>query len=299
MALSRRRALIGCACITLAACVGAGAGPSSHYGGEETLRVLERRAKGRLGAYILNTDTGRGFGWRETERFAMASSFKLSLAAMILRLADEGRANLSETLTWSEADLVRYSPVTERYIESGLSVEDLARAIVVQSDNSAANILMRRFGGPGAVTAFWRSIGDEISRLDGYEPELNIVPPGTSLNTTSPLAMAGTLNALAFGDVLSLDRRNLLRNWMIDVKTGRRRLRAGLPEDWIAGDKTGTSVTDNGDTYVDIGYGGPAGQAPLIITAFFEPEYPGEPIDASAERVLADVARIAVAMFAD
>jgi len=259
------------------------------------LRALERRAKGRLGAYVLDPVRGVRFGWRENERFAHCSSFKMSLAAMILAKADRGEIDPTEVLHWTKADMLGVSPVTEAKIDTGLAVEDLARATLVTSDNTAANVLLRRFGGPEQLTRFWRSIGDDVSRLDRYEPELNQTPPGTELDTTTPAAMAATTAALIRGKTLSPASRAKLKAWMREVRTGRDRIRSGFPAGWESGDKTGTGIGKTRHTYVDLAFGGPAGRTPLIVTAYFEPALLVEPMDPVATAALAEVGRIAAA----
>ncbi len=259
------------------------------------LRALERRAKGRLGAYVLDPVRGVRFGWRENERFAHCSSFKMSLAAMILAKADRREIDPAEVLHWTKADMLGVSPVTEAKIDAGLAVEDLARATLVTSDNTAANVLLRRFGGPVQLTRFWRSIGDDVSRLDRYEPELNQTPPGTELDTTTPAAMAATTAALIHGKTLSRASRAKLKAWMREVRTGRDRIRSGFPTGWDSGDKTGTGIGNTKHTYVDLAFGGPAARTPLIVTAYFEPARLVEPMDPVATAALAEVGRIAAA----
>ena len=257
------------------------------------LRDVEETAQGRLGVYVFDTHSNKGFGWRENERFAHCSSFKMSLAAMVLSKADHGDAVLGEVLRWRSWDILSVSPVTEAHIDQGLSVEELARATLVTSDNTAANVLLRRFGGPPALTTFWRSLGDSVSQLDRLEPELSDVPAGTTLDTTTPKAMAMTTAALVHGDALSPASKGKLIAWMADVQTGKQRIRAGLPKDWQSGDKTGTGIGKTKHTYVDIAFGGPARRAPLIITAYFEPDHLVEPMDPISLGVLAEVGRIA------
>jgi beta-lactamase class A len=257
------------------------------------LQSLEEETRGRLGACVLDTATGWSFGWREHERFAHCSSFKLSLTAMLLARSQTREVDLDEVLRWQNTDLLPVSPITSAHVATGLDVRALARATLVTSDNTAANVLLRRFGGPPAMTAFWRSLGDEVSRLDRYEPELNQTPPGTELDTTSPAAMATTTAALVHGAVLSTSNRALLKAWMTEVRTGAQRVRAGFPDDWESGDKTGTGVSDTRQTYVDLAFGGPAGRSPLIVSAFFEPAQRVAPMDPAALKVLAQVGRIA------
>lgn len=257
------------------------------------LKDIEAKANGRLGAYVLDTQTGAGFGWRTEERFAHCSSFKLSLAAMVLRMAERGEADLTEMLRWTEKDMMANSPVTEKAIATGLSVEALAKGTLITSDNTAANVLLNRFGGPKAMTAFWRSLGDTVSQLDRLEPALNETPGGTTLDSTTPEAMAHTVAKMVHGDALTPPNRAKLKAWMADVQTGNKRIRAGLPADWESGDKTGTGFTDTKQTYVDLAYAGPKGRAPLIITGYFEPAMLSEDMDPAAMAVLADVGRLA------
>lgn len=300
-AIDRRGAIIGGISLLAVSC-----GPQGSSKATETaapapapdlspkLEALEKRAGGRLGAFVLDTETGLGSGWRAGERFAHCSSFKLSLAAMYLAWADRGDVDLSERLRWTEADMLQNSNFTREHVKDGLTIEELAHVTLVQSDNTAANVLLKRAGGPFMVTKFWRSLGDEVSRLDRFETALNVVPPGTELDTTTPQAMAGTLAKLVVGDALKPASRDKLRGWMEEVQTGASRLRAGFPKDWIAGDKTGTGVGMGGtaDTYVDIAWAGPEGRKPLIVTAYYNPAKMSDEISDEAQAVLAEVGQI-------
>jgi beta-lactamase class A len=290
--IDRRTVIVGSAALMLSACSAPGRVTSKASPVGE-LRAIERRANGRLGTYILDTATGTGFGWRENERFAHCSSFKMSLAAMILAQADKGDIDLRETLRWTRDDMLPVSPVTQANLNKGLSVRELAKATLVTSDNTAANVLLRRFGGPARLTRFWRAIGDNVSRLDRFEPELNVTPPGTELDTTTPAAMAATTAALVEGDALTSASRLPLKSWMTEVRTGQDRIRAGFPPDWVAGDKTGTGIGPTKHTYVDLAFGGPTARAPVIVVAYFEPSILVDPMDPVALRVLAEVGRIA------
>jgi beta-lactamase class A len=291
--VSRRTVLAHLVLALTAACGAGRTGTARNDPRIARLRRLEHAAGGRLGAYIYDSDRRTGVGWRENERFAHCSSFKLSLAAMMLRMAERGEVDLAEVLHWEQRDMLSVSPVTEANLERGLSVEALARATLVTSDNTAANVLLRRFGGPASLTAFWRAVGDSVSRLDRYEPELNDTPPESELDTTTPRAMAMTTTALVSGAALSAASSAKLRAWMAEVRTGTERIRAGFPPSWDAGDKTGTGIGKTKHTYVDIAYGGPAGWRPIIVTAYFEPAIRVEPMDPVALKTLADVGRIA------
>jgi beta-lactamase class A len=260
------------------------------------LAEIEKKSGGTLGAFMLDTATGRSLGWRRDERFCHCSSFKLSLAALVLREAAAGRISLAEPLRYTKADLLQSSPVTTANLARGsMTVVELAQATQTTSDNAAANLLMRRLGGPQVVTRFWRDLGDPVSRLDAYEPALNRIAPGTQENSTTPEAMARTLAKILTDGVLAPADAERLRGWMRDTRTGARRIRAGVPNGWDSGDKTGTAVPDTPPaTYVDIAFITPPGGAPVMVTGYFT-----DPMDSDgemrpqAEAVLARVGALA------
>ncbi|MDQ1158977.1 beta-lactamase class A [Sphingomonas sp. SORGH_AS 950] len=261
------------------------------------LRAIERTSGGRLGAFIFDTGSGRSFGWRADERFCHCSTFKLSLAAMALREADAGRLDPMETLPFSRADIVAYSPVVEENLDKGtLPILALAEAVQVTSDNAAANVLMRRLGGPDAVTQFWRDIGDAVSRLDGYEPAINVIPPGTQENSTTPRAMAETVRRIVLGDVLRPASCDRLRGWMAATQSGSKRIRAGLPAGWHGLDKTGTGMRPGvGNKTNDLAVlMPPGGRSPLIVTGYFENPNFSEDVRPADETVLETLGRVAV-----
>lgn len=273
----------------------------AQAGASQALAALEAEHGGRLGVWAWFADRP-AFGWRADERFAFCSSFKLSLAAMVLNGAEAGKWSLSERIAFSPKDLLPHSPVLEVHMAmthgslGHLTLGELAEAAQKQSDNGATNLLLRRFGGPQRVTAFWRSLGDRVSRLDDYETSLNRVPPGTVRNTTSPRAMAGNVVALmSRPGVMRARSRQTLKHWMHDTETGLKRLRAGLPGDWWAGDKTGTGTPDDvPGCYVDLLWAEPKERGPLAIAAFYQPEKPTPNGDSGAETLLARVAQAIV-----
>jgi beta-lactamase class A len=229
------------------------------------------------------------------ERFALCSTFKLAMVAACLREADRGRLDLAQVLTYSEADLLPWAPVTRKHVASGgLSIVALAQAAQEKSDGVAANLLVRRLGGPMAVTAKFREMGDSVTRLDRYEPDLGLVLSADLRDTTSPLAMASLVQRLTTGDVLEDRSRERLLQWMQNTDTGAHRLRAGLPAGWRSGNKTGTGRAEGTTNKCnDVAITFPPGQAPIVIAAYFDSgEYTAQ-IERRHEAVLAEVGRIA------
>jgi len=265
---------------------------------EAQLRMIEGEADGMLGAEFLDTGTGRSAGLNRFALFGHASSFKLSLAAMVLAKDASGAIDADRVIRWTKDDLMFVSPFTTRRLEQGATMRELAEFTQKYSDNAAANILLRELGGPAALTAFWRSIGDDVSRLDRYEPELNDVPVTEYRDTTSPFAMARTVARLCYGDVLPERERAMLRQWMVDTPTGARRIRAGLPEEWRAGDKTGTSIWPGiSHFYVDIGFVEPPPvdgeiRAPVTFATYLRVNEDYDGMNPRAEAALAQVGEL-------
>ncbi len=268
----RHFALATAASLLLPGCARASA-PREVTALQAALARIEQAAGGRLGVYVLDTRSGQGAGLRAGERFAMCSTFKLPLAALVLREAAAGRAALGERLAYIRADLPSHSPETGKHLAEGqMTIAALAEAAQTQSDNGAANLLLRRFGGPAGLTRFWREIGDTQSRLDRFEPDLNHVPPGELRDTTTPEAMARSVAQMLTGNVLAPADRARLSEWMARTATGMKRIRAALPAGWRAGDKTGTAgYPDLASKINDVAVlYPPGGAAPLVVAAFYE-----------------------------
>jgi beta-lactamase class A len=250
------------------------------------LTDYERDSGGHVGVYAKNLKTGAEISWRAHERFVMCSSFKASLAACVLAGVDRGQARMDELIAYGPAELMEWAPVAKQNVEKGaMSVADMCAAAVELSDNTCANALLARFGGPSALTAFWRSIGDTVTRLDHNEPELNRTPPGEPHDTTTPAAMAGNLRRFILGTALSPTSREHLTGWMLGCKTGDNRLRAGLPKDWRIGDKTG----NNGkDAFGDIAVTWSTRREPVVISAYTRG---GAPTPRQVDDVFAGIGR--------
>lgn len=266
---------------------------------ERALAGLERG--GRLGVAVLDTGDGTVRGHRLDERFAMCSTFKLTLAAMVLDRAAAGGRGLDVPLPVGADDLLAHAPVTKAAVDAAvargagtaqMTLVALAEAAQTRSDGTAANLLLRDVGGPAAFNAFCRANGDAVTRLDRYEPEMNDVRPGDERDTTTPRAMARLLARLLDGG-MHPSARQTLRQWLFDTTTGTARVRRGLPPDWPAGDKTGTGGGDGVTVKCnDVVWVEPPGRAPLVVAVYYDRDVVADwPSDAD-EEVLAEVGRI-------
>ncbi|ANW21843.1 class A beta-lactamase [Streptomyces clavuligerus] len=305
-AVSRRALLTAAALLPLAGCgtrERTGSPPASvraagrgSPGAEGRARVadlaaLEREHGARLGVYALETGTGAEVAHRADERFAFCSTFKALAAAAVLH--HHPIRHLERRVTWTRADVDSISPVTEDHIATGLTVGQLCDAAIRHSDGTAGNLLMRDLGGPSRLTAYLRGLGDSVSRMDQYEPELNHDPPHDPRDTTTPRAIASDYRKLVLGDALTPDRRALLTDWLVRNTTGGRRIRAGVPSGWRVADKTGTGNYGRAN---DIAVLWPPRSSPLVVAVMSDrPGFRTPPserlIAEAAERIVAGLVR--------
>lgn len=233
---------------------------------ERKFARLEAQGGGRLGVAVLDTGTGQQAGHRAAERFPMCSTFKALASAAVLARVDAGQENLGRRIRYGASDMLRYAPVTKLHAgKGGMTVGELCAASVVWSDNTAANLLLASLGGPAAITAYARTLGDPVTRLDRNEGGLNEATPGDLRDTTTPEAMASNLRALVTGNALSPQSRDQLTTWLVECQTGGEKLRAGVPATWRVGDKTGAG--GHGTTN-DVAVMWPPGRAPVIVCAY-------------------------------
>ncbi len=232
-------------------------------GPENPIAGIEQAHGGRLGVFALDTDSGASLAHRADERFLMASTFKGPLAGCVLARIDAGQDALSTELHLTAKDLLPHSPVSAARAARGtITVAEACQAILEQSDNAAANLLLAHVGGPAALTAYVRTLGDSLTNFDRYE--LVGGWSGTK-DTTTPRAMAGLARTLLLGSALQAASRDRLEHWMAGNVPGRTRLRAALPPDWPVADRTGT---DDG-VCNDFALVRPTGRPPIVVAAYY------------------------------
>ncbi|WP_445407997.1 Exo family class A beta-lactamase [Streptomyces albidoflavus] len=246
---------------------GRGRGHGSASAAERRLAGLERASGARLGVYAYDTGSGRTVAYRADELFPMCSVFKTLSSAAVLRDLDRDGEFLSRRIFYTQDDVEQADGAPEtgkpENLANGMTVEELCKVSITASDNCAANLTLRELGGPAAVTRFARSLGDRVTRLDRWEPELNSAEPGRVTDTTSPRAITRTYGRLVLGDALNPRDRRLLTSWLLANTTSGDRFRAGLPDDWTLGDKTGAGRYGTNN---DAGVTWPPGRPPIVLT---------------------------------
>ena len=287
--IERRQFLIGAGGVCLVAAAPALAAPQAPLGGTRlaaAVAALERRSGGRLGVAVVDTGTRRRFSHRGDERFPLCSTFKFLLAADLLARADRGAIDLGKRLPIAASHLGNSDFVKSR-VGRDASLRELAHAVVEISDNDAANLLLGEIGGPAALTRFARAIGDGVTRIDRMEP-VSDAPHDVS-DTTSPAAMAADFERILLGNVLTAASRAMLRDWLLQSKTGIDRLKAGFPAAWRLAHKTGTGMHGSSN---DAGLVWRPHGAPLLVSVYLT----GSPLgDAGRDAIVASVARAVAA----
>jgi beta-lactamase class A len=335
--LGRRELLLGGAGLVLAGC-GRGKPMTASRTPKLDMKRLDReigalaaKASGALGFGLMNLESGE-FWVRLGERtFPMQSVFKLPLAAAVLGEVDTGQLTLTEVLTLTDKELSPYwSPIADAWPgRTTYTVLELLTAAVSDSDNTAADLLMRRIGGPGVVTGWLQAKKVDEIRVDRYERQLQpdvvgmtsfrpawrgdvafsaamaTVPPAKRRaamlaymaapeDTSTPRGMLGFLRKLDEGELLSPASTNRLLTIMLGSPRGAERIKAGLPKGASFAHKIGTSGTDQGlnAAYNDVGIFTLADRRSYAIAAFLS----GSTAPASDRAALfANLGRVAAA----
>ncbi|WP_074433083.1 class A beta-lactamase [Neobacillus dielmonensis] len=247
---------------------------------------LESQFDARLGVYAIDTGTNRTVSYRPNERFAYASTYKALAAGALLQQSSMDQ--LDELVTYNSEDIVSYSPVTELHVDTGMTLREVIDAAVRYSDNTAGNLLLKKLGGPEGFEAALRQIGDHTTMADRYETELNAAIPGDKRDTSTPKALAASLEAFAVDDVLPAGKRALLTDWMQGNATGDALIRAGAPTDWEVADKSGAGSYG---TRNDIAVVWPPNRAPIVIAVLSSRDTQNAAYD---NALIAEAAKIAL-----
>lgn len=206
----------------------------------EAVRLQEQQLGARIGVAVVDSASGDTASYRGDERFPLNSTVKTLLCGALLHQVDNGELTLADTTQFPRSALVTYSPVTEKFVAPArINWQQLCSAAISYSDNTAANLVAKKVGGPAGVTRFLAMLGDTVTHIDRYEPELNSAIPGDVRDTTTPLAVSRTLQKLTLGTALQPASRAQLIQWMRDDKVADALLRSVLPAGWTIADKTG------------------------------------------------------------
>ncbi|WP_411675020.1 class A beta-lactamase [Cytobacillus kochii] len=247
---------------------------------------LEEKYGAKLGVYAIDTGNEETVAYQEDERFAYASTFKALAGAVLLK--ENPISILDEKRMYTKEDLVTYSPITEKYVDEGMTLREIAKAAMQYSDNTAGNLLFAELGGPDQLEEALRAIGDDVTEMDRLETELNEATPGDTRDTSTPKALATNLRIVGLTDELSEEKREIFQEWFKGNTTGDTLIKSGVPTDWIVGDKSGAASYG---TRNDIAIVWPPNDEPIVIAILSnkqekEAEYDDQLIGEATEIVL-------------
>lgn len=267
--------------------------PTELLSAQQQFTALETATGGRVGISALNTENNMRIQHRANELFPFDCTSKTFVVAAILKKSMNNPLLLQERVHYTKKDLIEWSPITKKHIKDGMTVEQLCEAAMTVSDNTAVNLLLKKLGGPQAVNAFARSIGDKTFNLQDWWPNDANWQWGDVIDTSTPAAMETSLRKIILGDVLASPQRALLINWIKHNTTGNKRIRAGVPTGWVVGDKTGTNFYDGATG--DIAVIWPPKCKPIVIAVYYKKD---EKNAKKREDVIASATRIVIDTFA-
>lgn len=251
----------------------------------DELASLEKDFGGRIGVYALDTGSGDTVGHRADERFLMCSTVKTFIVSAVLRRRLSEPGLLDQRIQYTQSDVLEWAPITSQHVSTGMTVSELCDATLRYSDNTGANLLITQLGGPKETEKFVRSLGDNVTRMDRTEVQLNI--PDGDLDTSTPQQLVANLRRLVLDEGLDSRGRDLLTDWLKRNTTGDQSIRAAVPAGWTVADKTGGGF--KGETN-DIAVIWPPGRAPIVMAVLTVPEDPtstkGKPTIAAATRIV-------------
>jgi beta-lactamase class A len=214
--------------------------------------TIAKTSGGLVGVFAQVIESNDSAGLSETERFPMQSVYKLPIAMAVLDQVDRKALTLNQKASLSAGDMVPivHSPLYDAHPRGGIaiSVRDLIRAAIVDSDGTASDVLLRIAGGSPRVTAYLRGLGIRDMTVATTERTMSLDPMAQYKNYSTPRAAVDLLKALHAGRGVSPASRALLLQDMADSTPGALRIKGLLPKGTVVAHKTGTDSTRNGKT---------------------------------------------------
>ncbi|WIW71268.1 class A beta-lactamase [Anaerosinus gibii] len=265
---------------------------SQHDEGEIlnlTFTRLENDHQAKIGVYALDTESNKEVSYHADDRFAYCSTSKVLMVGAVLR--QESLEGIKKTVSYTQKDVLSYAPITSKYVETGMTLEELCVAALRVSDNTAANLLLAHIGGTEGFKMSLRQIGDMVTEPARNEPMLNEAVPEDLRDTSTPHQLAVDFQSYILGDILTSEKKMMLISWMAGNKNTDTLIRAGTPTDWLVADKSGTGGYG---TRNDVAIITPPGRKPIILailTTHNDKELKAD------DQLVADIAKIVCEQF--
>ena len=257
---------------------------------------IAAKSPGKIGIAATLLGSAERAGVHNQQHFPMQSVYKFPIAMAVLQLVDRGTLRLDQPVAVAKNELVPpglHSPIRDAHPDGAtLSLREIVRFAVSESDGTASDVLLRLAGGPARVTALVRGLRIQDMVLATSEAEMARAVNVQYRNWSTPDAAVALLAAFDAGRGLSSASHSLLERFMIHTETGLARIKGHLPAGTVVAHKTGTSGTDHGLTYAtnDIGIVTLPNGRRYAIAVFVSDSTADQ---ATRERIIADAARAA------
>jgi beta-lactamase class A len=215
-----------------------------------SLEAIAADAEGKVGVCAQLLETGESVTLNAAQHFPMQSVYKAPIAMAVLCRVDEGKLKLDQQYEVKKSDMIterQHSPIRDTHPRgTTMSVRDLLRYAVSESDGTASDVLLRLVGGPMAVTAFLDSIRVNGMIVATTEMEMGQDDSAQYRSWATPCGAVEFLRALHDGRRISAESRNVLLGLMTGTETGQNRIKGCLPKGTLVAHKTGSSGTGDG-----------------------------------------------------
>lgn len=219
---------------------------------QERFEIIAKTANGRVGAAVELLETKESIQLNGHERFPMQSVYKLPIGMAMLHQVDKGTFKLEQLIQVTTNDFVtkmEHSPIRDKHpLGAELSVSNLLRQMISESDGTACDVLLRLLGGPSFVNHYLRELGVTNVVVATTEKEMGQDELVQYQNWATPEGLTTLLRMLHENRGLSVFSREMLYQFLTETSIGPRRIRGLLPPGTLVAHKTGSSRTFNGLT---------------------------------------------------
>lgn len=219
---------------------------------QNQIAQIASTAKGKVGVDAVVLETGESVSLNPHDHFPMQSVYKLPIGMAVIKQVDAGKIKLEQKVRVTKGDFIgraSHSPIRDKYPNgTELTVNELLAWMLLESDGTASDVLMKLAGGPEAIQAYLTEIGIKDMIVLDTEKAFAQDHSLQFRNWATPEATVALLRALHERRGLSESSQTLLLKLMAESNTGPKRLKGLLPAGTIVAHKTGTSGTENGVT---------------------------------------------------
>lgn len=219
---------------------------------QKQIERIAKGANGKVGVAVELLETKESFLLNREERFPMQSVYKLPIGMAVLHQVDDGKLNLEQMVEVTTNDFIspmQHSPIRDAHpLGAELTVSNLLREMVSESDGTACDVLLRLLGGTAFVNQYLCGLGLTNVIVATTEKEMGRDELVQYRNWATPDGLAALLRLVHEGRGLSVSSRKILLRFLTETSTGPGRIKGMLPVGTLVAHKTGSSRTIDGLT---------------------------------------------------